>query len=88
MLQLKVVNHQIKCSFIKRVLWCYRIAILHGLDQSTFGALPRLLRQRSGYLWVEYVLQDICEILVAENCCHMVAVEGDVRKYAPGVWSG
>jgi len=39
---------------------------------------------------MEDVLQDMYEILAAGNSwrCHMVAVEVDVRKFVPGVWSG
>jgi len=39
---------------------------------------------------VEVVLQDMYKILATRICwgCHMVAIEGDVRKHAPGRWSG
>ena len=67
----------------KRGLRFYRIAVLrHGWDASTFGAFPRLLKQRGGHLWVEDVLQDMYEILTVGICwgCHMAAVEGDVLE--------
>jgi len=39
---------------------------------------------------MQNVLQVLYKVLAcASNClgCHMVEVEGDVRKCAPGIWS-
>ena len=37
--------------YVKRVFRCFRIAMLrHGWEASTYGAFPRILRPRGGYL--------------------------------------
>jgi len=54
-----------------------------------FEAFPRLLRQRGDFLWMQHVLQVMHEMQATRNFweCHMLEVEGDVRKCAPGIWS-
>ena len=61
----------------------------HGSEEATFEAFPRLLRQRGDFLWMQHVLQVMHEMQATRNFweCHMLEVEGDVRKCAPGIWS-
>ena len=58
----------------------------HGLEELTFGVFPRLLRQHGDFLWMRHVLEVMNEMQAARNCleCHMVEVESDARKCAPG----
>ena len=75
---------------VKWRVWCYRMTCLgHGSEEAMFEAFPRLLRQRGDFLWVQHVLQVMHEMQAARNRleCHMLEVEGDVRKCAPGIWS-
>ena len=75
---------------VKWRVWCYRMTCLgHGSEEAMFEAFPRLLRQRGDFLWMQHVLQVMHEMQATRNFweCHMLEVEGDVRKCAPGIWS-